>query len=288
MHIPVKKLANGFSMPVFGIGTWNMGGGFERDPENDDERDINAIRYAIDKGITHIDTAEIYAAGHAEELVKAAVEGVDRSTLLVVSKVPPEHLSYDDVLQSAEASLKRLGMDYMDLYLVHKPNPAIPIAETMRAMARLKEEGLIRHIGVSNFTPARMKDACEASAYPIVANQVHYNVAVREIELKNVLDHCQKNDIMLIAWRPIQDVPGLASAPIIGELCAKYGKTPVQIAINWLISQHGVVTLTKTSSTAHFDENLGAVGWEMDKEDIERLRNEFPNQIAVSDTVPLV
>lgn len=288
MVIPQKILANGFSMPAFGIGTWHMGGAMNREPENDDERDIQAIRYAIDRGITHIDTAEMYADGHAEELVAAAIADKDRSSLFLVSKVSPWNLAYDDVLRSAEASLKRLGTEYVDLYLIHKPNPVMPIADTMRAMTRLKDEGLIRNIGVSNFSVARMEEARQLSAYPIVANQVHYNLSVREMEDKHVLEYCQKNDMMLIAWRPIGKIPHLADAPIITELCAKYGKTPVQIAINWLVSQTNVVTLTKTSSAAHLDENLGGIGWEMNAEDIERLRKEFPNQTLVSDSVPLI
>lgn len=288
MPIPVKTLASGFLMPVFGIGTWNMGGGTERDPHNNDERDIKAMRYALDRGITHIDTAEMYAAGHAEKLVAAAINSRDRAPLFLVSKVSPWNLSYDDVLRSAEASLKRLGTDYLDLYLVHKPNPAIPIAETMRAMNRLQDEGLICNIGVSNFTVERMEQAQQHSTHPIVANQVHYNLSVREIEHKNVLAYCQQHDIMVIAWRPIQDVPHLDSATIITELCAKYGKTPVQIAINWLASQKHTVTLTKTSSPEHLDENLGGIGWEMEPDDIEKLRQEFPDQVEVSGAVALI
>lgn len=260
----------------------------ERDITNDDERDIAAIRYAVDKGITHIDTAEMYAAGHAEELVAEAIAGIDRSQLFLVSKVSPEHLSYDNVLWSAEASLKRLKTSYLNVYLVHKPNPFIPIAETMRAMDRLKNEGLIRSIGVSNFTVERMKEAQQSSKNPLAANQLHYNVSVREIEKKGVLSYCQEQGIMVIAWRPIMDIPELTKASIIQELCEKYGKTPVQIAINWLISQKNVVTLTKASTTEHLDENLGAIEWEMESEDIEQLRVEFPHQQSVSDAVPLI
>jgi len=92
----MKSLSNGFSMPTFGIGTWNMGGGTQRDPENDDEQDIQTIRYAIARGVTHIDTAEMYAEGHAEELVAASIRGVDRSTLMLVSKVSPWNLGHDE------------------------------------------------------------------------------------------------------------------------------------------------------------------------------------------------
>lgn len=288
MQIPTKTLTNGFTMPVFGIGTWTMGGEMERDRSNDDERDIAAIQHAIAQGITHIDTAEMYAEGAAEEIVGKAIQDVNRSLLFLVSKVSPEHLSYDDVRRSAEASLRRMGTDYIDLYLVHKPNPTIPIEETMRAMNTLKDEGTIRNIGVSNFNVERMEEARRASEHPIVANQLHYNVSVREIEQKGVLKYCQKNDMMVIAWRPIGDIASLQTAPIMQELAQKYAKTPVQIAISWLVNQHGVVTLTKTSSAAHLEENMGGIGWELEPEDVERLRKEFPEQLQVSDAVPLI
>src|SRR3989344_7065137 len=121
MNIPVKTLKSGFSMPVFGFGTWQMGGRHERDPQNDDEADVRAIKVAIDAGITHIDTAESYSAGHAEELVAEAIKGYDRSKLFIVSKVKPEHLAPDDLLAACENSLKRLQTDYLDLYLLHHP-----------------------------------------------------------------------------------------------------------------------------------------------------------------------
>jgi diketogulonate reductase-like aldo/keto reductase len=171
---------------------------------------------------------------------------------------------------------------------VHKPNTGIPIAETMRAMNRLKDERLIRNIGVSNFTVERMEQAQQSSKYRIVANQVHYNLAVREIERKQVREYCQNNDMMLIAWRPIRDIGEMTLVPLIQKLCEKYQKTTMQIAINWLTSQQNIVTLTKTSSADHLEENMGGVGWEMESEDIEKLRREFPNQIDVSDAVPLV
>jgi len=284
--IPVKTLKCGFSMPVFGFGTWMMGGGMTHDPSNDDAADIMAIERAIDAGITHIDTAEMYAAGHAEHLVGKAIKGRDRSKLLLVSKVSPQNLKYGDVMRSCEKSLKRLGTDYLDLYLIHKPNDAIGLKETMQAMNKLQNEGLIRNIGVSNFTKERMREAQMHSDHQIVATQVHLNLAFREPERKRVTDYCRQNDAFLIAWRPVQGA--IEEQPeIVKELCAKYGKTPVQIALNWLVCQDNVVTLAKMRHLEHLEENLGAFGWEMEKEDVERLRTEYPNQRDVSDAVPL-
>ena len=278
----------GFSMPLFGLGTWLMGGAMSHDPQNDDEQDIVAIQAAIDKGITHIDTAEMYAAGYAEELVGRAIQKQDRKKLFLVSKVSPNNLRYKDVISSAKKSLKRLKVDYLDLYLVHKPNLVIPLKETMQAMDFLVEEGLVRNIGVSNFTSKRMKQTQDYSKNKIRATQVHYNLIYREPEVEGILEYCQKNDILLIAWRPIQQgIISQNNSGVMKNMCDKYQKTPSQIAINWLISQPNVVTLSTMRNPKHLNENLGALGWKMDDKDVEILRREFPNQKKISDVVPL-
>lgn len=290
MTIPVKTLKNGFSLPVYGLGTWQMGGRYERDPKNDDVADVHAIQYAIEHGVTHIDTAEIYAAGHAEELVTRAIrEGdFDRSKLFLVSKVEGSHHSYDAVRRSCEASLRRLGTDYLDLYLLHEYTDDIPLRETVRALAELKRDGLVRRIGVSNFGVAHLREAQSHSSCPIVCNQVHYNLKVREIEHAGLLGYCQENDVMVVAYRPTEKGRLFPPVPdVVAELSKKYGKTPYQIAINWLISQPNVVTICKTRTPQHLDENLGALGWQLAADEIERLRREFPDQVSVSDLIPL-
>lgn len=289
MLIPTKKLKSGFSMPVFGIGTWQMGGRFRHNLKNNDQRDINAIKSAIDLGITHIDTAEIYANGYAEKLVGQAIKNYKRSKIFLVSKVSGYNLKYDAILNAVEQSLARLQTDYLDLYLIHWPNPAIPIKQTMRAMDRLVDEGTIRNIGVSNFAVKRLRQAQSCSSNKIVCNQVHYNLIFREPEKKGLLKYCQNNDIFLSAWRPIQKgeltKPGIT---ILDELGKKYKKTPAQIAINWLISQKNVITLSKTSNLKHLKENLGAIGWKMSPAEIEFLRAKFPKQQFISDIMPLL
>ncbi|MBU2575703.1 aldo/keto reductase [Patescibacteria group bacterium] len=288
MTIPTKQLKGGFSIPVFGIGTWNMGGRFERNPDNDDARDIAAIQKAIEQGITHIDTAEVYAEGKSEEIVGKAIAKYDREKLVIVSKVFLEHMHYNDVIAACEASLKRLQTDYLDLYLLHRHDPHTPLEETMDAMNKLKERALIRNIGLSNFTVEAHKQATQYASTPIVATQVHYNLKSREPKRAGVLDYCQQNDTLLIAWRPIEKGALAESGiPVIDELCEKYNKTPAQIAINWLISQKNVVTISKSSNFEHLKENLGAVGWEMEQEDVKRISQEYPNQEDVSNTVPL-
>ncbi len=289
MNIPNKKLKSGFKMPVFGLGTWIMGGNMVYNPKNDDRADIKAIKLGIDKGIIHIDTAQNYAEGHAEKLVAKAIKGYDRSKLFIVTKLHKGNLTYNDVLSTFADSLKRLETDYVDLLLIHAPNLDIPLKDTISAMDKLVKDGLVKYIGVSNFALPRLKEAQKLSQNPIVTNQVHYNLIYREPEKTGLLKYCQENDILLTAWRPVQKgILTEKGTSVVDKMCQKYNKTPAQIAINWLICQDNVVTLSKMGDPKHIEENLGAIDWKMEKEDIERLRKEFPNQQDVSDRVPLV
>lgn len=286
MNVPTKKLTNGFELPVYGIGLWEVGGRYEADTTKDNA-EVEAIRAALEAGITHIDTAESYGHGHAEELLARAIEGYDRSKLIIATKVSAHNQGYEGVRQACEASLKRLGTDYIDLYLIHRyPMPGISIEETMRAMDELVDEGLVRHIGASNLSPRRFTEAQKHARHKLVCNQVHYNVQYREAEARGVLQQCLDTDTMLVAWRPLQK-GSLLDSPLLAELATKYNKTPAQVAINWLIAQTNVVTIAKTSNPTHLKENLGAINWTMESGDIERIRNEFPDQKDISDTVPL-
>ena len=265
-----------------------MGGRRERNLENDDAADIKAIQTAIDWGITEIDTAEIYADGYAEELTGKAIKSYDRSKLFIISKVYGNHMRHGDVLSACKNSLKRVGVSYFDLYLLHSHNPSIPLKETMAAMDELMEEGLIRNIGVANFNVESLKKAQSYTSHPIVYDQVHYNLEYREAEKSGLLNYCQNNDIFLAAYRPVGKGNLLSSIPsVLQKMCDKYKKTTAQIAINWLLSQKNVITLSKTTNLEHMKENLGAVGWQMEPEDIEFLRKEYPDQKEISDVVPL-
>lgn len=288
MNIDIKTLKSGFAMPVFGLGTYGMGGKTEHDPENDDEADIQAIQTAIAAGVTHIDTAEIYASNHTEVIVGKAIQGVERSKLFLVSKAMMTHLSYDDILKACEGSLKRLGTDYLDMYLLHRYNPDLPLNRSMAALDRLVSEGMIKSIGVSNFGVAELERAQSYAANKIVSDQVHYNLEFREPEQKGLLKFCQTNDIFLMAWRPVgKGVMVDRPAEILAEMAEQYQKTPAQIAINWLISQPNVITLAKSRSPKHLSDNLGALGWKMSEADIEYLRSNYPDQKSQSTSVPL-
>jgi diketogulonate reductase-like aldo/keto reductase len=286
MNIPTKTLKSGFSLPVYGLGTWQMGGRTEVDHSNDDA-EAQAINNAIEMGVTHIDTAESYGAGHAEELVAEGMKGHDRSSLMVASKVSGQNQGYDDLLRSFEASLKRLNTAYLDLYLLHRyPDEGIDIADTMRALDRLVEEKVVKNIGVCNMTIKKFEDAQEHTKNKLVYNQLHYSLEVREAEKEGLVKYCQDNDVLLSAWGPLSK-GALVNAPILEEMAKKHDKTPYQVALNWLIHQKNVITIPKTTQKEHLEENLGSLGWDLSEEDYDRLTKDFPNQKQVSDRVPL-
>jgi len=277
-----KELCDDVEIPVLGIGTWKMGGGLTADRTRDRE-EVLAIKTAIRLGMTHIDTAELYGNGHAEELVGEAVQEFDREKLFITTKVKSENLRYGDLISAAKRSLKRLRTGCIDLYLIHGPNPSIPIEETMKAMDYLVENKLARFIGVSNFSVEQIKEAQRHSKNKIVANQIEYNLLTRNrgqltdnMESK-IIPYCQKMGIMVIAYRPIAKgelaKPGIK---LLDELAEKYGKTQAQVALNWLISKPNIVAIPKAIKIEHTKENLGAIGWRLSEKDMRRLDYDFP------------
>jgi diketogulonate reductase-like aldo/keto reductase len=278
-----KELRSGFRMPVYGIGTWGMGGRMRVNATRDDD-DIAALRAALEMGVRHVDTAEMYGDGHAEELVCEAIKGFDRNRLCIASKALGHHLGRRELITACEGSLRRLGTSYLDLYMIHHPNDDIPIAETMEAMDELVRRGLIRHVGVSNFLPERLAAAQAVSPQKIVANQVHYSVRVRQPERAGLLRYCQENDVMLVAWQPVEQG---AAEDLLHAVAASYDVTPVQAALNWLIAQPNVCVLAGTRRVEHLRENLGALGWRMQPKDVELLREQYHDQADVSEVYPL-
>ena len=241
-------------IPKIGIGTWKM--------PNDSKECESAIRAAIDSGMDLIDTAEMYAN---EEMAGRAING---RNAFVVTKVSPHHFHAIDVEKACDASLRRLGVKSIDLYLLHWPNASIPISETMRAMEGLVKAGKVRHIGVSNFSVEEMVEAQAAlKQEEIAANQMEYSVYVRSIE-DGLLEFCQKEHITVMAYSPLArgSIPNASKTSIqeaLEELANKHKKTPVQVALNYLISHVGVMAIPKASSMAHVKENAGAAGWHL-------------------------
>ena len=287
MDIPLKTLKNGFALPELGLGTWLVGGKHEPDFSKDKE-EIAAIKAAIESGITHIDTAEVYGIGHAEELIGQAVKGHDRKELFITSKIwDPQ--TPENIVRACKDSLKRLGTGYLDLYLLNHYSGEHSLEHAVKTLDRLVGDKLVKHIGVSNFTKEHLEEAQSYTKNKIVCNQVYYNLVAREPEASGLLEYCQKNDVMLVAYRPVEKGALLEGVPqIMEDMCVKYQKTPAQIAINWLTSQTNVVTLVKTSNVVHLKENVGAVGWHLTEGDVELLRKEYPGQMALPERATLV
>jgi diketogulonate reductase-like aldo/keto reductase len=262
-----REITRGTSIPILGLGTWGMGGRENPDKTRDRET-VTAIRMALELGLTHIDTAEYYGAGHAEELVGEAIEGWDREKLFITSK--------DDLRSSMRASLKRLGIDQVDLYLVHWPNPDVPLAETMEAMERCVKEGYTRFIGVSNFSAQLMDDARSClKDTKIVANQVQYSLLDQKPRME-LIPACRRMGVSLVAYRPLERGAIIQTPNVVMDEIAKaHGKTRVQVALNWLIAQDNVFTISKSSNPIHLMEFIGALGWRLTPEEWMRLAEAY-------------
>jgi diketogulonate reductase-like aldo/keto reductase len=273
--MPVKKLNSGFCIPIlgYGVGVEQVKGGKKLEA-------VEKMQVAIKMGVNRFDTAESYACGESEKVLGEAIKGLKRPELFITSKISPSNLRYDDVLRSAENSLKRVGLDYFDLYLIHSFNPRLPIKNTMRALDHLKERGMIINIGVSNFDVNSFKKTQYFMNNKIVLNQVHYNLRFREPVENGMLNYCQKNDVFLEAFRSLE-FGRLAEkgGDILDRIAKKRKKTQAQIAINWLLSQKNVVALFSTYNLKHLREDLGVCGWKMEEEDVEFLTEKFPVQL---------
>ena len=250
----------GVKISEIGLGTWKY------------QSNSEPLRVGISQGATHIDTAEMYGT---EEIVGEAIEGL-RNDVFLATKVSPSHLHYDDVLRAAEGSLKRLGVKTIDLYQIHWPNSRIPIKETMHAMEELVKQDKIRFIGVSNFSVREMKEAQEAMAsQEIVSNQVEYNLQNRQIE-SDLIPYCRSQKITVTAYSPLNRghmSPGENS--ILDKIALKYGKTRVQLILNFLTAEENIVAIPKSDNVDHVMENCGASGWRLSAEDRKLIGEYF-------------
>lgn len=272
-----ETLYNGDKIPVLGQGTWGLGGGMVPDYSRDEAaREI--IRIAIELGYTHIDTAEMYGGGHTEELVGQVIRDFRRQDLFIVSKVWHVTMRYQDTLQALEGSLKRLGTEYLDLYLIHRPNKDVPLGETFRALNELVKQGKVRHLGVSNFNLEQLERARSYSETPLITNQVPYNLHNRQYVKNGVLEYCQANDILLTAYSPIER-GHLVNDPTIRNIAEKWGATPAQVALQWLLRQPKVIALPMSTRKDHLQENLGALDLELSDQDFDTLNHiELPEE----------
>lgn len=264
------ETVHGVAIPKIGFGCWTIGGEAAADPSQD-ERSLAALRSALALGYTHFDTAEYYAAGHSEELVGRAVReaGIARESVFITSKVSPSHLKYDDVLRSCENSLRRLGMDTLDLYLIHWPERDMNLPETFRALNQLVCEGRVKHLGVSNFNLKLLKEAQALSETPLLTNQVPYSIPDRSYVKNGVLAYCQANDILLTAYSPVKS--RFFKGKKLADFARQRGLTTFQVGLAWLARQPRVIAIPTSFNPQHQAENLAAVDLVLSDEEMAFL-----------------
>lgn len=241
--------ANGAAIPALGLGTFTLKG----------TDCIDMVSSAIEVGYRHLDTAAMYGneAEVGEGLRQSAIA---RDEVFVTTKVWWEDLRADDLRRSAEASLAKLKLDSVDLLLVHWPNPAIPLSDTLPALARLKQEGLARNIGVSNFTTKLLAEALELCPEPLVANQVEYHPYLDQTK---VYAACRAAGMAMVSYCPLHRGGGLLSEAAVRSAADAHGKTPGQIVLRWHVQQEGVVAIPRTSRIERLEENFSIFDFEL-------------------------
>jgi len=260
-------LLSGAEMPVLGLGTWRMG-----EKPRLRAQELDALRYGLDLGYRLIDTAEMYGEGTAEEIVGEAIAG-RRDGLTIVSKVYPHNATRSGTIAACERSLKRLGIERIDLYLLHWRG-ATRLEQTFESFQRLREQGKIGDFGVSNFDLADMGDAARVDHGLAASNQVLYCLSRRGPEF-DLLPWMRERHMPLMAYSPL-DQGALLDEPALQKIAAEIGATPAQVAIAWLLAQPGVVTIPKSATRERVKENLGALDFTLPPKTLAELDRAFP------------
>ena len=247
--------AHGANMPAIGYGTMEL-----------PDRPAELVAAAIACGYRAIDTARKYGTeARVGEGIRAS--GIARSELFVTTKVTEENAREADFLNSAEISLKTLGLDYVDLLLVHWPQPKVPFAETLGALAKAKRSGLTRHIGVSNFTIAMLDEAVQVCPEPLVTNQIEYHAYLPQDRMIAAL---KRHGMILTAYCPVARGELLVD-PVIEDIAKAHGKTAAQIALRWLIQQPMVAAVPRALTEAHIAQNLDVFDFALTDAEMKRI-----------------
>ena len=270
-------------VPTVGQGTWQMA---ESGAAADE---IAALRAGIARGLTHIDTAEMYGSGGAEELVAQAIKGIPRGDLFLVSKVLPQNASRAGTVRACEQSLRRLGTDYLDVYLLHWRGH-IPLVETLAAMEQLVEQGKIRALGVSNFDVDDLEEARRLlRRAPIACNQVLYHLRERHIETE-LIAYCRRHGIAVVGYSPFGHgrfpQPSSPAGRALAAVAARHRATPRQVALAFLTRDPLLFTIPKASTPAHAEDNAGALDLTLTPADIVEIDAAFP--VRAADELPMI
>ena len=266
-----------------------MGGDVKENPNNDNEKDINAIIYALKSGINHIDTSESYSGGKSEKLIGEAIKNFDRDKLFIATKVREWNLTYDNIISSCCNSLKRLQTDYVDLFYIHKQNKDVNIKSVCQALNYLLAKGLIKNVGLSNVGIETIQKYNKYLTKKIYAVQNQYNLICRESQKKGVIDYCRENNIKFICWRPVLlSYPGVkdpmynkGTYPILDNIAKKYNVSNIQVVAKWLLQQDNVYIVFKSNNCEHIKEILETNKFCLSDDDWNELNDNFPVKFDV-------
>lgn len=267
-------LADGTKLPALGMGTWNMG-----ESSASWKEEVASLRHGVEAGLKVVDTAEMYGQGRSESLVGEALRDV-RNDVFLVTKVLPSNASAEGVAKACRSSLRRLGTDRIDLYLLHWRG-SVPLAETIDAFRKLKEDGLIRYWGVSNFD---VEDMLELERYSrsceCAANQILYSLEHRGVEY-DLLDTNRFRHVMTMAYSPIGQGGALLRNPALRTVAARHTTahgpaSPAQIALAWVLRMDNVMPIPKAGSLAHLKDNIAAQDITLTEQDLADLDTAFP------------
>jgi len=243
--------ARGFNIPIIGLGTWELRG-----------RDCaRLVQQAIHLGYRHIDTAQAYA--NEEEVGEGVRASGKRSEVMVTTKVAHTQMAPQDVERSVKESLRKLRIDEIDLLIIHWPNDRVPLAETLGAMSRMKQAGLVKQLGVSNFTVKLLDEAVQATDEPLVCNQIEYHPF---LDQSKVIAACKKHDIAVVAYSPIARGLTLGNE-VLERIGQAHGKSVAQVSLRWLVQQD-VVIIPRTSKRERLEENLAIFDFTLTPEEM--------------------
>jgi len=270
---------SGKTLNPIGIGTWMIASTFNFDPTDayrgsrpnttHEPAEIDALKYSLSKGQNHIDCAELYGAFYTDEVVGRALAGTTREDLYIADKLWKQSVAAGKVRPTVEKMLQKLDTDYLDLLYIHSAWEDAPWRKALPQIDELIDDGIVRGLGVSNFTVSQMQAVMKLSKHPIVANQVKYNVLYKDEVTQEFSDFCDKHAIQIVAYQPIKRTEVFGDKTI-QRIAAKHSATASQVALAWLISK-GALPIPKATQKAHIDENLGATNLVLSADDIEQL-----------------
>ena len=283
------EIVHGRSIPKIGFGMWRIGGGSYPDPSLD-SASMTAIRTALEAGYTHFDTAEAYAAGHSEELLGRAIRetGTPGETLFITTKISPEHLAYEQIFRSCEKSLRRLQLDHIDLYLLHRPDYLADPEEVAAAFSQLRQAGKVRHFGVSNFRPLLLTALQVACPMPLVVHQIEISLARLDAFTDGTLDQCLIEKVTPMAWSPLaggqlgrgatrllpsqQNYRVEAINSVLDEIARSRGVSRIVIALAWLLQKQPVTApIIGATKISHLEAAVGALSVKLTQEEVAYL-----------------